>query len=175
MQRRCDCRTSALSRCHRRCRLRRPRPSSWPTEPGMGAPARSAATCVFIEPNAPGASRSYYALHDRGALQPSETLVVLGASGGVGLAAVQLGKACGARVIACASSAEKLELCRLHPAQLPPPPTLSPCPTKASAFGSPCPRRGSAPGAPAICSPPIYHRVYPPCPFMARHPQGARR
>jgi len=63
----------------------------------MGAPARSAATCVFIEPNAPGASRSYYALHDRGALQPSETLVVLGASGGVGLAAVQLGKACGAR------------------------------------------------------------------------------
>ncbi|MBZ0216385.1 MAG: NADPH:quinone oxidoreductase family protein [Fimbriimonadaceae bacterium] len=57
---------------------------------------------------------TYYALKDRGALQPGETLAVLGASGGVGLAAVELGKAMGARVIACASSEEKLQFCRDH-------------------------------------------------------------
>ncbi|HMM72318.1 MAG TPA: NADPH:quinone oxidoreductase family protein [Rhodocyclaceae bacterium] len=57
---------------------------------------------------------AYYALHDRGALQPGETLVVLGAAGGVGLAAVEIGKALGARVIACASSSEKLATCRAH-------------------------------------------------------------
>ncbi|MET0313286.1 MAG: NADPH:quinone oxidoreductase family protein [Hansschlegelia sp.] len=49
-----------------------------------------------------------HALADRGALKPGETLAVLGASGGVGLAAVEIGKLLGARVIACASSAEKL-------------------------------------------------------------------
>lgn len=53
-----------------------------------------------------------HALQDRGQLQPGETLLVLGASGGVGLAAVQLGKILGARVIAAASSDEKLALCR---------------------------------------------------------------
>jgi NADPH2:quinone reductase len=47
---------------------------------------------------------SYYALKQRAQLQPGETLVVLGAAGGVGLAAVELGKAMGARVIACAST-----------------------------------------------------------------------
>src|SRR5690606_33327619 len=57
---------------------------------------------------------SYHALKDRGRLQPGEPLLVLGAAGGVGLAAVQLGKLMGATVIACASSAEKLELCRAH-------------------------------------------------------------
>ncbi len=57
---------------------------------------------------------SYYALKDRGRLQPGETLLVLGASGGVGLAAVQLGKIMGARVIACASSDEKLAACKAH-------------------------------------------------------------
>ncbi len=51
---------------------------------------------------------SYYALKQRAALQPGENLLVLGAAGGVGIAAVQLGKALGARVIAAASSAEKL-------------------------------------------------------------------
>lgn len=51
---------------------------------------------------------SYYALKQRADLQPGETLLVLGAAGGVGLAAVELGKAMGARVIAAASSAEKL-------------------------------------------------------------------
>ena len=57
---------------------------------------------------------AHHALADRGALQPGETLLVLGAAGGVGLAAVEIGKALGARVIAAASSAEKLEVCRAH-------------------------------------------------------------
>ena len=53
-----------------------------------------------------------YALRDRGALKSGESLLILGASGGVGLAAVELGKLMGAKVIAAASSAEKLALCR---------------------------------------------------------------
>lgn len=57
---------------------------------------------------------SYYALKQRANLQPGETLVVLGAAGGVGLAAVELGKAMGARVIACASTDEKLAVCKEH-------------------------------------------------------------
>ncbi|MBI5069098.1 MAG: NADPH:quinone oxidoreductase family protein [Deltaproteobacteria bacterium] len=55
---------------------------------------------------------SWHALQDRAHLQPGETLLVLGAAGGVGLAAVELGKQLGARVIAAASSAEKLAVCR---------------------------------------------------------------
>lgn len=54
----------------------------------------------------------YYGLRHRGALKPGETLLVLGAAGNVGLAAVELGKLLGARVIAAASSAEKLSVCR---------------------------------------------------------------
>lgn len=57
---------------------------------------------------------SLYALKDRARLQPGETLAVLGASGGAGLAAVELGKIMGARVIACASSAEKVEFTKKH-------------------------------------------------------------
>jgi NADPH:quinone reductase len=57
---------------------------------------------------------SYYALKDRAQLKPGETLAVLGASGGVGLAAMELGKLMGARVIACASSDEKLAFARRH-------------------------------------------------------------
>lgn len=57
---------------------------------------------------------SYYALKQRAELKEGETLVVLGAAGGVGLAAVELGKAMGARVIACASTDEKLAVCREH-------------------------------------------------------------
>lgn len=53
-----------------------------------------------------------HALTQRGALQAGETLLVLGASGGVGLAAIEIGKAMGARVIAAASTAEKLEVAR---------------------------------------------------------------
>ena len=55
-----------------------------------------------------------HALKDRAQLKAGETLAVLGASGGVGLAAVELGKLMGARVIACASSADKLALARQH-------------------------------------------------------------
>ena len=54
----------------------------------------------------------HYALKYRGDLKPGETLLVLGAAGGVGLAALELGKVMGARVIAAASSEEKLALCR---------------------------------------------------------------
>lgn len=55
---------------------------------------------------------SYHALKDRGDLAKGETLAVLGASGGVGQAAVELGKIMGARVIACASSQDKLDFCK---------------------------------------------------------------
>ena len=55
-----------------------------------------------------------YGLRERGGLQHGETLVVLGAAGGVGLAAVEIGKVLGARVIACASSDEKLAFVREH-------------------------------------------------------------
>ena len=55
---------------------------------------------------------SHYALRDRARLKEGETLLVLGAAGGVGLAAVEIGVAMGARVIAAASSDEKLEVCR---------------------------------------------------------------
>src|SRR5580692_7536441 len=55
-----------------------------------------------------------HALRDRAQMRPGETLLVLGAAGGVGLSAVQIGKRMGARVIAAASSAEKLEICRHH-------------------------------------------------------------
>lgn len=57
---------------------------------------------------------SYYALTERGQLRSGETLLVLGASGGVGLAAVEIGKALGAKVVACASSEERLAVCRAH-------------------------------------------------------------
>jgi NADPH:quinone reductase len=55
-----------------------------------------------------------YALRERAELKGGETLVVLGASGGTGLAAVELGKMLGARVIACASSDGKLDFARAH-------------------------------------------------------------
>ena len=60
---------------------------------------------------------SYYALKDRGRLRSGESLLVLGAAGGVGLAAVELGKAMGARVIAAASSREKVDLAIAHGAE----------------------------------------------------------
>jgi NADPH2:quinone reductase len=58
-----------------------------------------------------------YALKDRAHLQPGEFLLALGAAGGVGLAAVELGKAMGARVIAAASSEDKLAICRQYGAE----------------------------------------------------------
>ena len=57
---------------------------------------------------------TYHALVDRAALQPKETLLVLGAAGGVGIAAVELGVLLGAKVIAAASSQDKLAFCRAH-------------------------------------------------------------
>jgi NADPH2:quinone reductase len=55
---------------------------------------------------------TYHALVDRAQLKAGETLLVLGAAGGVGVSAIQLGKLLGARVIAAASSAEKVAFCR---------------------------------------------------------------
>jgi NADPH2:quinone reductase len=57
---------------------------------------------------------AYYALEHRARMRPGETLAVLGASGGVGLAAVELGREMGARVIACASTDDKLAFARAH-------------------------------------------------------------
>src|SRR5262244_662969 len=57
---------------------------------------------------------TFHALKDRAALRAGESLVVLGAAGGVGLAAIELGKVMGARVIACASSDEKLAFAKAH-------------------------------------------------------------
>lgn len=55
---------------------------------------------------------THYALKERAKIRPGETLLVLGAAGGTGLSAIELGKVMGARVIAAASSDEKLALCR---------------------------------------------------------------
>lgn len=60
---------------------------------------------------------AYHALVDRAGIQPGETLLALGAAGGVGLAAVELGKLLGARVIAAAAGAEKLAVCRQYGAE----------------------------------------------------------
>ncbi len=57
---------------------------------------------------------AHHALKDRAQLQPGERLLVLGAAGGVGLAAIEIGKALGAHVIAAASTDEKLAVCREH-------------------------------------------------------------
>jgi len=57
---------------------------------------------------------TYYALKDRGHLKAGETLAVLGAAGGTGLSAVEIGKVMGARVIACASTDEKCDFARRH-------------------------------------------------------------
>lgn len=57
---------------------------------------------------------AYHALVQRGQLQPGETVLVTGAAGGVGLATIEVAKAMGARVVAAASSEEKLEIARRH-------------------------------------------------------------
>jgi len=57
---------------------------------------------------------SHHALVNRATPKPGETLLVLGAAGGVGVAAIEIGKILGLRVIACASSADKLAVCRAH-------------------------------------------------------------
>jgi len=72
---------------------------------------RAAGVCVTY-------GTTLYALKNRARLKTGETLAVLGASGGVGLAACELGKLMGARVIACASSPEKLDFARKHGADI---------------------------------------------------------
>lgn len=73
-----------------------------------GMPFDEAAAFIFTY------GTSYHALKQRAALQPGQSLLVLGAAGGVGLAAVELGAAMGARVIAAASSQEKVDLAMQH-------------------------------------------------------------
>jgi NADPH:quinone reductase len=83
-----------------------PAASCLPIPDGMGDAEAAAFLMVY--------GTSYHALKDRAELQPGETLLVLGAAGGVGLAALELGKAMGAKVIAAVSSEVKAELCRQH-------------------------------------------------------------
>ncbi|MFZ6640688.1 NADPH:quinone oxidoreductase family protein [Undibacterium sp. TC4M20W] len=61
---------------------------------------------------------SHHAVVDRAQLKAGETMLVLGAAGGVGLAAIEIGKALGARVIAAASTDEKLDICKQHGADV---------------------------------------------------------
>ena len=74
--------------------------------PGMDFDTAAAITLTY--------GTSHHAVVDRAALKAGETMLVLGAAGGVGLAAIEIGKALGARVIAAASSEEKLAVCREH-------------------------------------------------------------
>ncbi|WGG51993.1 NADPH:quinone oxidoreductase family protein [Rugamonas sp. DEMB1] len=77
-----------------------------PMPPGMDFDTAAAITLTY--------GTSHHAVVDRAALKSGETMLVLGAAGGVGLAAIEIGKALGARVIAAASSDEKLEVCKAH-------------------------------------------------------------
>ena len=77
-----------------------------PVPTGMDFPTAAAFALTY--------ATSDHALRDRGELKAGETLLVLGASGGVGLAAIEIGKIVGATVIACASSPAKLSVCREH-------------------------------------------------------------
>jgi NADPH2:quinone reductase len=78
--------------------------------PGMGF--KTAASFMMAY------ATSYHALKDRAKLKAGETILILGASGGVGLAAVELAKKMGATVIAAASTDEKLALCKKYGADL---------------------------------------------------------
>ena len=69
-------------------------------------PFKDAACFVFTY------ATSHYALHDRGQLESGETLLITGAAGGVGVAAIELGKAIGAKVIAAVSSQKKADFCK---------------------------------------------------------------
>jgi NADPH2:quinone reductase len=83
-----------------------PAASCMPMPPDMDFDTAAAITLTY--------GTSHHAVVDRAALKEGETMLVLGAAGGVGLAAIEIGKALGARVIACASSEEKLAVCRAH-------------------------------------------------------------
>ncbi|ATQ76060.1 NADPH:quinone oxidoreductase [Massilia violaceinigra] len=77
-----------------------------PMPPGMDFDTAAAITLTY--------GTSHHAVVDRAALKAGETMLVLGAAGGVGLAAIEIGKALGARVIAAASTDDKLAVCREH-------------------------------------------------------------
>jgi len=77
-----------------------------PLPPGLDFATAAAITLIY--------GTSHHAVADRAALKAGETMLVLGAAGGVGLAAIEIGKALGARVIAAASTDEKLEVCKAH-------------------------------------------------------------
>ena len=81
-----------------------------PIPPGVSDTVAAAFTLTY--------ATSHHALFDRGQLKSGETLLVLGAGGGVGLAAVELGKVAGARVLAAASSGEKLQAAHEHGADV---------------------------------------------------------
>jgi NADPH2:quinone reductase len=81
-----------------------------PMPPGLDFDVAAAITLTY--------GTSHHAIVDRGALQAGETMLVLGAAGGVGLAAIEIGKALGARVIAAASSPDKLAVCKAHGADV---------------------------------------------------------
>ncbi len=77
-----------------------------PMPPGMDFDTAAAITLTY--------GTSHHAVVDRAQLKAGETMLVLGAAGGVGLAAIEIGKALGARVIAAASTDEKLAICQQH-------------------------------------------------------------
>lgn len=77
-----------------------------PMPPGLDFDTAAAVTLTY--------GTSHHAVVDRAQLKAGETMLVLGAAGGVGLAAIEIGKALGARVIAAASTDEKLEVCKVH-------------------------------------------------------------
>ena len=81
-----------------------PAASCFPMPPALSFEEAAAFTMIY--------GTSYYALHQRGQLKAGETLLVLGASGGVGMAAVELGRIMGATVIAAGGNDEKLAACR---------------------------------------------------------------
>jgi NADPH2:quinone reductase len=97
---------------------------------------------------------SLYALRDRASLEAGDSLLVLGAGGGVGLAAVELGKALGARVVAAASGESKLALARDKGADrtLPYPPDLRE-PAQQKAFGAQLKELAGEGGFNVICDP----------------------
>lgn len=79
---------------------------TWPLPDAVAFDAAAAGLVTY--------GTAWFGLHDRARMKAGETVLVLGAAGGVGLAAVQIAKAAGARVIAAAGSAERLALCREH-------------------------------------------------------------
>ena len=87
-----------------------PAQAAMPVPPGMDFDTAAAITLTY--------GTSHHAIVDRAQLKAGETMLVLGAAGGVGIAAIEIGKALGARVIAAASSDEKLAVCKDHGADV---------------------------------------------------------